>query len=65
MPTAKAAVVMMPMAASPPIWRRRAAALIRSTEKAPQRLAPAKKLKPLTKEITAPPKMLWASPWPM
>ena len=65
MPIAKAAVVTMPIAASPPIWGRREAMLIISTEIAPQTLAPIKKLMPLTKEITAPPKMLCASPCPM
>ena len=39
-PTAKAAVVMMPTAASPLIWRRRLVPLIRSTLKAPQIVAP-------------------------
>ena len=58
MPTAKAAVVMIPIAASPPICGRRETRLIRTTEAAPQMLAPMKKLIPLTNEMTAPPKML-------
>ena len=48
MPTAKLAVVTMPMAASAPIIRLRVVILMRSADTKPQTLAPTKKLMDIT-----------------
>ena len=48
MPTAKLAVVMIPMAASAPIFRFRVVRLMSMAETKPQTLAPRKKLIDMT-----------------
>ena len=65
MPKAKLAVVMTPMAASPPMMRRLVTRPMARPEARPHSPAPMKKLMPTAAQMAAPPKIACERPWPM